>query len=170
MRLLLRPDRCIGSEVDAQRGSRLGIDDEHSHAELCHRAHGLGRARGAEDSALEGPLRAVGSRILSSGFPVSRDLASAVQREIPMTRQLFALAVTAFLGSATCAQEPVTGVTDRAALFHSSDPLLDARKQVVYHIYTDVFENNRVDLVDAYMTERYIQHNPNIASGRDAVK
>ena len=90
-----------------------------------------------------------------------------------MTRQLFALAVAAFLGSGACAQEPVTGVTgvtDRAALFHSSDPLLDAHKQVVYHIYTDIFENNRVDLVDVYMTKRYIQHNPNIPSGREAVK
>jgi hypothetical protein len=110
---------------------------------------------------------------MSSGFLVDHDLASAAQREIPMTRQLFALAVAAFLGSGACAQEPVTGVTgvtDRAALFHSSDPLLDAHKQVVYHIYTDIFENKRVDLVDAYMTKRYIQHNPNIPSGREAVK
>lgn len=68
------------------------------------------------------------------------------------------------------AQAPVTGVEDRAALFHSSDPVLEARKQVVYRIYTEIFENGRLDLIDTYMTERYIQHNPNIPSGRDAVK
>jgi len=74
------------------------------------------------------------------------------------------------LSSATQAQEAVTGVADRAALFHSSDPLLEARKQVVYHILTDIFEGGRLDLADEYMTERYIQHDPNIGSGREAIK
>ncbi len=72
--------------------------------------------------------------------------------------------------AAALGQEPVIGVKDRAALFHSADPVLEARKQVVYQIYTKIFEENRFDLVDTYMTERYIQHNPNIASGREAVK
>jgi predicted SnoaL-like aldol condensation-catalyzing enzyme len=68
------------------------------------------------------------------------------------------------------AQERVTGAADRAALFHGNDPLLEARKQVVYRIYTEIFEKGRLDLIDTYMTDRYIQHNPNIPSGRDAVK
>jgi predicted SnoaL-like aldol condensation-catalyzing enzyme len=86
-------------------------------------------------------------------------------------RILATLAVATLLGvTGARAQEPVTGVADRAALFHSSDPVLEARKQVVYRIYTDIFEAGRFDLVDTYMTERYIQHNPNIPSGRDAVK
>jgi len=81
-------------------------------------------------------------------------------------------AMTAALLAATpvTAQEAVVGAPDRAALFHSTDPVIDARKQVVYNIYTKIFEENRYDLVDVYMTKRYIQHNPNIASGREAVK
>ena len=79
---------------------------------------------------------------------------------------------TAALLAATpvTAQEAVVGAPERAALFHSPDPVIDARKQVVYNIYTKIFEENRYDLVDVYMTKRYIQHNPNIASGREAVK
>lgn len=81
-------------------------------------------------------------------------------------------AVTAGLLAAAhvAAQEPVVGATDRAALFHSPDPTIDARKHVVYNIYTKIFEENQYDLVDVYMTKRYIQHNPNIASGREAVR
>lgn len=80
------------------------------------------------------------------------------------------MAACLLAGTHVSAQEPVVGAPDRAALFHSTDPAIDARKQVVYNIYTKIFEENRYDLVDVYMTERYIQHNPNIASGREAVK
>jgi len=78
--------------------------------------------------------------------------------------------IALLIATDVAAQEPVVGATDRAALFHSTDPAIDARKQVVYNIYTKIFEENRYDLVDVYMTKRYIQHNPNIASGREAVK
>lgn len=90
-----------------------------------------------------------------------------------MGKRLRAVSGMLFLAmtiTAVHAQVPVVGVQDRAALFHSADPVLEARKQVVYEIYTKIFEQNRFDLVDTYMTERYIQHNPNIASGREAVK
>ena len=81
-----------------------------------------------------------------------------------------ATTIALLIATDVAAQEPVVGATDRAALFHSTDPAIDARKQVVYNIYTKIFEENRYDLVDVYMTKRYIQHNPNIASGREAVK
>lgn len=81
-----------------------------------------------------------------------------------------ATTIALLIATDVVAQEPVVGATDRAALFHSTDPAIDARKQVVYNIYTKIFEENRYDLVDVYMTKRYIQHNPNIASGREAVK
>ena len=44
------------------------------------------------------------------------------------------------VSGAAFAQEPVVGVKDPAALFHSSDPKLDANKQVVYHIFKDILE------------------------------
>ena len=67
------------------------------------------------------------------------------------------------------AQEPVVGASDPDALFHSSDPKLNTNKQVAYHIVKDLLEAGHWELADKYLTERYIQHNPNAASGRDGV-
>ena len=55
------------------------------------------------------------------------------------------------------------------ALFHSNDPRLDTNKQAAYHIVRDLLEAGHWELADKYLTERYIQHNPNAASGRDGV-
>src|SRR6266576_3965113 len=67
------------------------------------------------------------------------------------------------------AQEPVVGASDPDALFHSSDPTLNANKQAAYHIVKDLLEAGHWELADRYLTERYIQHNPNAASGRAGV-
>lgn len=65
------------------------------------------------------------------------------------------------------AQEPVVGVTGAAAdaLFTSKDPQLNINKQATYHIVKDLLEANHWDLANKWITERYIQHNPNVASG-----
>ena len=82
-----------------------------------------------------------------------------------------ALAAAGLLLSAgAIAQERVVGSKDPDALFHSSDPKLDANKQVVYHIFKDILEGGRIEAIDQYLTERYIQHNPNIPSGHDGLK
>lgn len=67
------------------------------------------------------------------------------------------------------AQEAVVAATDMEALFTSPDPDLNANKQVVYHIMRDLLEAGHWDKADQFLTERYLQHNPNIPSGRDTV-
>jgi len=69
------------------------------------------------------------------------------------------------------AQEPVVGVTgaEADAMFTSKDPLLNTNKQAAYHIMKDLLEANHWELADKWITARYIQHNPNVASGRDPV-
>lgn len=67
------------------------------------------------------------------------------------------------------AQEAVTSAADIEALFTSNDPKLHANKQVAYHIMRDLLEAGHWDKADLYLTERYIQHNPNLASGRQTV-
>jgi len=67
------------------------------------------------------------------------------------------------------AQEAVVGASDPEALFHSSDSKLNTNKQAAYHIVRDLLEAAHWELADKYLTERYIQHNPNAASGRDGV-
>ena len=86
-------------------------------------------------------------------------------------RWCFALAAVGLLVSAEAfPQERVVGAKDPDALFHSSDPKLDANKQVVYHIFKDILEGSNVDAIDKYLTARYIQHNPNIPSGHDGLR
>jgi len=69
----------------------------------------------------------------------------------------------------TIAQEPVVGVANPDALFTSPNPQLNANKQVAYHIMRDLLEANHWDLASQFLTERYLQHNPNVASGLDPV-
>src|SRR2546421_10007197 len=88
-----------------------------------------------------------------------------------MLRRLLVLLVAALLagGVSLHAQEPVVGASDPEALFHSSDPKLDANKQAAYHIVRDLLEAGHWELAEKYLTERYIQHNPHPASRRDGV-
>lgn len=67
------------------------------------------------------------------------------------------------------AQDPVVAAPDVDALFHSADPKLDRNKQAAYHIEKDLLEAGHWEQADRYLTERYIQHNPNAASGRAGV-
>ena len=75
----------------------------------------------------------------------------------------------AFAGSVATAQEAVTAAADTDGLFHSADPKLNANKQVAYLIIKELIESGHWERADKYLTERYIQHNPLAASGRDGV-
>src|SRR2546428_11828718 len=85
-----------------------------------------------------------------------------------MFRRLYLPLAAALLagGVSLHAQEVVVGASDPEALFHSNDPRLDTNKQAAYHIVRDLLEAGHWELADRYLTERYIQHNPNPASRR----
>lgn len=76
---------------------------------------------------------------------------------------LFALAIMAI--SAVHAQAPVVGSKAPEKLFTSPDPKLHANKQVVLHIVRDLLEASHWKDAPKYLSERYIQHNPMVASG-----
>ena len=80
-----------------------------------------------------------------------------------------AAALILCLAPAARAQEPVVGVADAEALFTSPDPKLHRNKQAAYHIMRDLLEAGQWEQADRWLTERYIQHNPNAASGRAGV-
>lgn len=67
------------------------------------------------------------------------------------------------------AQDAVLASENPEALFTSTDVRLNKNKQVVYHIVKDLLESNHWELADKYISERYIQHNPNAGNGREAV-
>lgn len=66
------------------------------------------------------------------------------------------------------AQEPVVGKADES-LFTDKDPRLHANKQVVLHVMRELLQCNYWDQADRWLTDRYVQHNPNAASGRAGV-
>jgi predicted SnoaL-like aldol condensation-catalyzing enzyme len=72
-------------------------------------------------------------------------------------------------GAIVHAQTPVAGVADADALFHSKNPKQEKNKQAAYHIMKELLEANHWDMADQWLTERYIQHNPQAGNGRDAV-
>lgn len=67
------------------------------------------------------------------------------------------------------AQEPVVGVTDPESLFNDNDPKLNTNKQATLHIMKDLLQCNHWNEADKWLTARYVQHNPNVASGREGV-
>lgn len=66
------------------------------------------------------------------------------------------------------AQEPVVAATNHQALLQSDDPQLAANKRLVYDFWREVFEGGHLELADKYLTESYLQHNPNVPSGRQS--
>jgi predicted SnoaL-like aldol condensation-catalyzing enzyme len=87
-----------------------------------------------------------------------------------MSRHLLvAVVALALTGGVARGQEPVVGAPDAEALFHSPDPKLDRNKQAAYHIERELLEAGHWEMADQWLTERYIQHNPNAASGRAGV-
>src|SRR5580698_8152836 len=67
------------------------------------------------------------------------------------------------------AQVPPVGVPDQTALLQSSDPHLAANKKLVFDMWRTIIQGAHVELAPKYFTEGYIQHNPNVATGRDAM-
>ncbi len=67
------------------------------------------------------------------------------------------------------AQAPPVGVPDQTALLQSSDPQLAANKKLVFDMWRTIIQGAHVELAPKYFTEGYIQHNPNVATGRDAM-
>lgn len=84
-----------------------------------------------------------------------------------MKSTIAALLLVACAG-ASLAQVPVTPAPDHAALLHSADAQLARNKRLVYDFWREVFEAGHLDLADKYMAEGYIQHNPNVPTGRAA--
>src|SRR5437667_12547017 len=79
------------------------------------------------------------------------------------------LIVLAWLAAPAFAQEPVKGVANPEALFTDKNPAVNTNKQAALHIMKDLLQCNHWDEADKWLTARYIQHNPNVRSGRDAV-
>src|SRR5215471_3125009 len=66
------------------------------------------------------------------------------------------------------AQVPPAGDPDQVAMLKSDDPQLARNKKLVFDFWRIVYEGGHMDKAPEYMAETYIQHNPNVKSGRAA--
>ena len=81
-------------------------------------------------------------------------------------RASFVLALALPVG--VVAQVAVGPQPNHAVLLASADARVAANKRLVYDFWREVFEGGHMELADKYMAESYIQHNPNVATGRAA--
>lgn len=55
---------------------------------------------------------------------------------------------------------------DQQRMLRAENPKLAANKRLVYDFWREVLEGGHVDLAEKYLAESYIQHNPNVPTGR----
>lgn len=67
------------------------------------------------------------------------------------------------------AQVKVTPAAHPEAFLNSTDAKLARNKRLVYDFWRDIVDAGRIELIDKYVAENYIQHNPNTPSGRAAL-
>jgi hypothetical protein len=85
-----------------------------------------------------------------------------------MRNAIVAVLLGAVAIGASFAQVPVAPAPDHSVLLQSADPKLAQNKRLVYDFWREVFEAGQLELAEKYMAETYIQHNPNVPTGRAA--
>jgi predicted SnoaL-like aldol condensation-catalyzing enzyme len=75
------------------------------------------------------------------------------------------------LGSTGYAAEkavPPAASADQLSMLKSDDPRLARNKKFLFDFWRIVYEGGHMERAAEFMTPEYIQHNPNVESGRDA--
>lgn len=66
------------------------------------------------------------------------------------------------------AQVPPVESSDQLSMLKSDNPQLARNKRLVFDFWRIVYEGGHMEEAPKYMAEGYIQHNPNVKSGRAA--
>jgi predicted SnoaL-like aldol condensation-catalyzing enzyme len=68
--------------------------------------------------------------------------------------------------------QPVTGAAGAAqyALLEAAEPGLARNKRLVFDAWRQLFDSGREELIELYLAEDYVEHDPNGASGRAGAK
>jgi predicted SnoaL-like aldol condensation-catalyzing enzyme len=82
-----------------------------------------------------------------------------------LTIALFIAIILSFINRGFAQIQPAKQITQQS-LLQSKDAKLAANKKLVYNFWREVLEAGHMELAPKYMTETYIQHNPNVPSGR----
>ena len=85
-----------------------------------------------------------------------------------MRARLFLALLLTGLTLTAHAQLPPVESSDQLSMLKSDDPKLAKNKKTVFDFWRIVYEGGHMDKAPDYMAETYIQHNPNVATGRAA--
>ncbi len=100
------------------------------------------------------------------------DATTSIHHDQPTAMNTFlirtAFALSLAFPLAAGAQVAVTAQPDHELLLASPDAKLATNKRLVYDFWREVFEAHHMELAPKYMAESYIQHNPNVPTGRAA--
>ena len=58
---------------------------------------------------------------------------------------------------------------NQKAMLYSKNAKLAQNKKLVYDFWREILEAGHIEFADKYMMESYIQHNPNVATGRQPI-
>ncbi|WP_295798980.1 nuclear transport factor 2 family protein [Mucilaginibacter sp.] len=79
---------------------------------------------------------------------------------------LLFVVIIALCANNSFAQLASVPLASQKILLQSSDPKLAANKKLVYDCWREVLEAGHLELADKYLAETYMQHNPNVPTGR----
>ena len=83
-----------------------------------------------------------------------------LQKYILSTLFIFSISTPAF------AEMPVVENSNHEIMLSSTDKNLAANKRLVYDFWREVLEGGHLEFATKYLDESYIQHNPNVPTGR----
>jgi predicted SnoaL-like aldol condensation-catalyzing enzyme len=68
--------------------------------------------------------------------------------------------------------QPVVGASGAAQyrLLEAADPTLAGNKRLVFDVWRQLVNAGREEVVDLYLTQDYVEHNPNAATGREGAR
>jgi predicted SnoaL-like aldol condensation-catalyzing enzyme len=61
-------------------------------------------------------------------------------------------------------------LTSQVNMLRSVNQQMEENKKLVANLYQEVFGDKNIDAVDKYIGDNYIQHNPGVADGKEALK
>ena len=74
-------------------------------------------------------------------------------------------------GDAGTGQQPnVDSLTNEIQTLSNKERQLEANKKLVADFYQELFGDKNVDAIDKYIGDTYIQHNPALPDGKEALK
>lgn len=86
-----------------------------------------------------------------------------------LRKRMCCAGLIACMGVTAHAQIAPAAVPNQASLVQSQEPKLAANKKLVFDMWRAIIQGGHTELAPQYFKQDYIQHNPNVATGRDAM-